>query len=120
MSEEYNGWKNRETWATALHINNDEGLQNEMEEKVETLIDLFEGEEDEVVSHLAEWLEEWISNLVSARWWRDEYGCEMSMGAEMIREDIGSLWRVDWREVAENLSSDELESYNREKEEVSA
>jgi hypothetical protein len=120
MSEEYNGWKNRETWATALHINNDEGLQNEMEEKVATLIDLFEGEVDKVVFHLSQWVEEWISNLVSVDWWRDELGCEMSKGAEMIREDIGSLWRVDWQEVAENLSSDELETYNREKEEVSA
>ena len=25
--EDYNGWRNRETWALVLHINNDQGLQ---------------------------------------------------------------------------------------------
>ena len=114
MEQDYNGWKNRETWATALHINNDEGLQNEMEGKVSDLIEKHEGDADEVISDLEEWLEEWITNLVSPNWWREELGCEMSRGAEMIREDIGSLWRVDWREIAENLSYDELETYNRE------
>ena len=115
MSEDYNGWKNRETWATALHINNDYGLQQEMEEKVAYLIEQHEGEKNEVVSDLAEWLEGWITDLVSLTWWRDELGCEMSEGAEMMRQDIGSIWRVDWHEIAESLSFDELQTYEREK-----
>jgi len=34
MCEEYNGWTNRETWATALHIDNDQSLQEEASEKI--------------------------------------------------------------------------------------
>ena len=113
--ENYNGWSNRETWATALHINNDYGLQLEMEEKVAHLIEEHEGDRDEVITDLSEWLQGWITNLVSAEWWRDELGCEMSEGAEMMRQDIGSLWRVEWREIAENLSFEALEEYEKEK-----
>lgn len=116
--EDYNGWKNRETWATALHINNDYGLQQEMEEKVSDLIEQHEGDKDEVVSDLAKWLEGWITDLLSPEWWRNEFDGEMSAGALMMKDDIGSLWRVDWYEIAESLSYDELKAY--EKEEVSA
>ena len=42
MCEEYNGWTNRETWATALHINNDQGLYEAVQEiKFQQLVDSF-------------------------------------------------------------------------------
>lgn len=113
--EDYNGWKNRETWATALHINNDYGLQLEVEERVTNLIEQHEGDRDEVITYLSEWLQGWITDLVSAEWWRDELGCEMSEGAEMMRQDIGSLWRVEWYDIAESLSYDQLRAYEQEK-----
>jgi hypothetical protein len=104
MCEEikYNGWTNRETWATNLHIDNDEGLSAEMTEKVEELIKDHQDDTEEITYALSMWTENWITNLVSPEWWRDEVGCEMSVGAERIREDIGSLWRVNWREIAKS------------------
>ena len=99
MCEEtqYNGWTNRETWATNLHIDNDEGLSEQMTEKIRELIEDHKDDTDEITYALSMWTENWITNLVSP-----EFGCEMSKGAEMIREDIGSLWRVNWREIAKS------------------
>jgi hypothetical protein len=34
-TEEYNGWVNRETWATVMHLSNDEGLYDKCLELVE-------------------------------------------------------------------------------------
>src|SRR5690242_7741005 len=34
--ERYNGWTNRETWAVALHINNDQGWQESVHEALRT------------------------------------------------------------------------------------
>jgi hypothetical protein len=34
MCEEYNGWTNRETWGLALHIDNDQGLQEQASELI--------------------------------------------------------------------------------------
>jgi hypothetical protein len=38
--------------------------------------------------------------------WAYEIGSNMPKGAKMMRDDIGSLWRVNWYEIAENFLSD--------------
>ena len=94
MEQDYNGWKNRETWATALHIDNDMFL-------LDTAIDYakrtLEENEDETIatSYLAEeyqyWIEEDLLTLENIK------GNE---GLWLMLTDIGSLYRVDWREIA--------------------
>src|SRR5690348_15456796 len=37
--ERYNGWTNRETWAVALHINNDQGWQESIRETVRNTVE---------------------------------------------------------------------------------
>lgn len=101
---DYNGWTNRETWAVMLHINNDEGLQ-------ESALDMareYAGEDRET-GDLAGALQAWVDDLLSRDYWRDEYGCPMPEGIEMMRDDVGSLWRVNWRECADALLSDVAE-----------
>jgi hypothetical protein len=85
MEQDYNGWKNRETWATALHIDNDEGLLAPILEVVplhDNLTDLA----DEIEAFIGEVLE-W-DNVSTNR------------NAFLMLTDIGSLYRVDWREIA--------------------
>jgi hypothetical protein len=99
MSEEtYNGWTNRETWAAALHLSNDEGLYrfcvdlvreaDSIGEAAETLGDWFEDEAN-VVFHPFE------DEGVAPEWGR------------LMLSDVGSLWRVDWYAVAESFVEEE-------------
>ena len=112
MTEEYNGWKNRETWATNLWIDNDEGLQSEVLEMAKSAV-----REDKLNAQriLADNLKEWLENLLDFRAYRDEYGAEMPDGLQTMRDDIGSLYRVEWWEIAEGFLSSIMEE-----EEVSA
>ena len=91
MNTEYNGWTNRETWATALHINNDEGLINPLSE-VAKLHDNLNDMADEVEGFISEVLE--FDNISTNR------------SAFLMLQDIGSLYRVNWREIAESIMSE--------------
>lgn len=89
--ETYNGWKNRETWATALHINNEQGLQEEVERLVKSAKDKRD---------LETMLEEYIDSLWDMM--IDE-GCKE---LKPMFSDIGSMWRVEWRELAASFWDD--------------
>lgn len=91
MNTEYNGWTNRETWATALHINNDEGLINPLSE-VAKLHDNLNDMADEVEGFISEVLD--FDNVSTNR------------NAFLMLQDIGSLYRVNWREIAESIMSE--------------
>jgi hypothetical protein len=94
MSEEYNGWTNRETWAVNLWVTNDQGLMNGVDEAMRDAYDA-EGENyrlDEVYRGVMFDLLDG-DGLPSRETW-------------MMKDDIGSLWRVNWRELAEAWVSD--------------
>jgi hypothetical protein len=92
MCEEYNGWTNRETWATALHINNDEGLYRTVQDWAVSNTEEQESE-NEAVTVLAESIEDFVTELLETDW----------DGVKSMRYDIGSLWRVNWREIANSF-----------------
>ena len=95
MSEQYNGWSNRETWATALHINNDQGLYETVRDWA---VSNWEEDESEAVTILAESIEDFVTELLETDW----------DGVKSMRYDIGSLWRVNWREISESFISEML------------
>ena len=89
MAEEKkcNGWNNRETWAVNLWLSNDEGLYRNVCGIVEDAED--EGEAEDGIKGFVEELEELV---------------EEGEGGEELKSmfaDIGSMWRVDWRGIAE-------------------
>lgn len=116
-NENYNGWTNRETWATMLHIDNDQGLLEQAFDYAQTTIEHHPSDDEgagqmDQVSCLAESIENWISDMLNPQWWRDELDDEMTRGAELMRDDIGSLWRVNWREIATAILENHKENRN--------
>lgn len=83
---EYNGWVNRETWATDLHLSNDEGLYSMVCELAGRCQSIYE-------------LEDAIKDFVEVEL-KDFAGFNAEL--TKIFDDIGSLWRIDWREIAES------------------
>jgi hypothetical protein len=83
----YNGWVNRETWTAALHLTNDEGLYLES-------VTLATASPD--------CLREWVEAEAETVYFPEDG----ETPAEWIRPllaNVGSLWRVDWDEVAASL-----------------
>lgn len=89
-NQTYEGWANRETWALVLHMLNNEGL-------LEWVQDTVGGARHDMQDALSTF---WY-DILDRKWWRDEMGSEMPDWADGARTDIGSLWRVEWAEVAE-------------------
>ena len=101
----YNGWSNRETWATMLHINNDEYLQETAMDYARTALEEHEGEEEGDISEALYCLEDTIQNWIE----EDLLTRENIAGNEglwLMLTDIGSLYRVNWREIARSLLDD--------------
>ena len=87
-TETYQGWTNRETWAANLHLSNDEGLYTMTRELVAT------GDaENRGPRAAADALETFVTEELRGM-------AADSPGLQMMFDEIGSLWRVDWQEVA--------------------
>ncbi|MDJ0719080.1 MAG: hypothetical protein QNJ54_33450 [Prochloraceae cyanobacterium] len=91
----YNGWKNYETWLTALWIDNDYGsylTRCEMAEEIKQEYEL----EDEQVYYLSLKLKEWIEELNPIRE-------QASLFTDLLN---AAFMEVDWYEIAENFLSE--------------
>jgi hypothetical protein len=109
MCNEYNGWTNRETWATALWIDNTEGLYNEAQAMAREYIKQRDensiAHESWLFAQYADGLENWVSELLDME---EVLSAEPAQRKELIlmSSDIGSLYRVNWREIAESYISE--------------
>ena len=88
MCNKYNGWSNRETWATALHIDNDAQLLGAVLE--------FSDQ-----PNLDDRLEQFVDQILDVDAFYTN-GVMVSRSAWIMLHDIGSLYRVNWRELAEH------------------
>lgn len=103
---EYNGWHNRETWATMLHINNDPALYEIAMDYARTARDEHRKDDEAnpeanvsfAMYCLQDTIEHWINEDLLTR--ENIAGNE---GLWLMLSDIGSLYRVEWREIAESL-----------------
>lgn len=93
MCQEYNGWTNRETWAVALHINNDQGLLSPILEVAQL---------HENLGELADEIEAFITEVL------DFDNISTNRNAFMMLQDIGSLYRVNWYEVAGSFAEEKV------------
>lgn len=108
--EDYNGWSNRETWATMLHIDNDQALQEIARDYAKQEIEGHDEGEEINPYYLGQRLRFWIEeDLLTLE------NIAGNQGLWLMLTDIGSLYRVDWKEIADHL----LDQVSEE-EEVSA
>ena len=91
-TEEYNGWANRETWATVMHLSNDDGLQDMCRELVEGKGKWSGGDA----------IEAWVTGEVDELLHGSNV-CGDGNWVAMLISDVGSFWRVDWQAVAESF-----------------
>lgn len=107
--ERYNGWANRETWAVALHINNDQGWQESVHEALRA-VPAYGGATE---------IPAWVAGNVIRSEVEDALDVEtygsVDDGAHChnyvtqmlpVLRDIGSLWRVDWAELGAAFLAD--------------
>ena len=100
---EFNGWSNRETWATALWIDNNQALNETAFGWAKNTLEEFDGEPDyrDGIYSLAETLKNWIEEeLLTFE--------NVSQNRELwlMLTDIGSLYRVNYLEIAESYIAD--------------
>jgi hypothetical protein len=91
MENDYNGWTNRETWAVNLWIENDRGLYDLIQEKTEEAM----GSVRELADMIESAIDEAFSDIE-----------EMTPTGLIMLKDIGSLYRVNWYEIAESILSE--------------
>ena len=109
--EKYNGWTNRETWAVMLHLDNDGGLYADYNELHDQIVELSR-DQNEISDHLTkdqyivfeleDQLREWITDIIHPHYW-DNHHLKMPQWAMNMMVDVGSLWRVNWREIADRI-----------------
>jgi hypothetical protein len=95
MCDTYNGWTNRETWATVLWLDNEQGTQELMQEMAQ---------QHEFTSNLTDAIEDFVTELLDME---SVLSAPPAQRKELISmsSDIGSLYRVNWYEIAEHYLS---------------
>lgn len=111
MTEKYNGWTNRETWAVALYINNDQGWLESVQETLREELGPFlraprEVERRAVTSEAGLLVRQHVETLLDPQQYRTEYGEQQPEALAIILHDIGSLYRVDWDEIGAAFLAD--------------
>jgi hypothetical protein len=104
MTDEYNGWKNRETWAAHLWLSNEEGVYNASRALARRARAQYRNRcvENDVKPNRAgdnfsagEMLIELISELIR----RESVYLTTKQMRDSMASDIGSTWRIDEREL---------------------
>ena len=101
QEQEFNGWSNRETWATALWINNDQALYEIAQDYTKQELEGHDSGEEINPYYLGETIRNWIEeDLLTLG--------NIAGNKELFAmlTDIGSLYRVNWREIADSFLSE--------------
>ena len=118
----HEGWSNRETWALNLWLSNDEGFYDHLREIIKEMAQSHENEEckvtaddrDKIIHDFAVWLKDYIEQLKEeCDNMNHEEACKHHYNGclHTFFDDIGSLWRIDYEEIAEPWVQDTIDDY---------
>jgi len=96
MEKEYNGWTNYETWAVKLHWDNNEGDNKFFNTEARAFKN-----HNKSVGLFADWLKAQAEEIQES-----VLNGTATEEAKMFIKDAGSLWRVNWIEIAEAYYAD--------------
>ena len=112
MTDVYNGWKNRETWAIMMHLDNDRGLNADYHELYDEIInnpDTFRDEYDiigdpqkSILYCFTDQIRSWVEDIINPHYWKEQR-IEMPEWAVNMMIDVGSLWRVDFDQIGRRI-----------------
>lgn len=109
-SDRYNGYANRETWAFNLHWQNDQGLYGLTLEEAERYMSATYGAEwanlpaDEMKAAefgVGEYIVGFWRDYIDADMEEDGYAGPSRQPLRMFDREVGSWWRIDYKEVGE-------------------
>ena len=92
MSEEYEGWSNKETWALKLHFDNDQKFYNYIYEQ---LADFKKRKCNRIT------FEDFIKGFAEDIYHEFFYTDKAPESYKNLVQDVGSLWRVNWNELVQ-------------------
>ena len=96
MTEKYEGWANRETWCVKLHWDNNEGDYNYLTNEAKRF--KTKGKTDyEFANFLEDYAKQVYDSVIEGN---------ATPEGKLFLEDVGSLWRVDWEEIAQGYYND--------------
>lgn len=108
----YEGWSNRETWCANLWLANDYGLYTEItgltEDALRDAQEATEGDAEEVARQATMVMADWLKDFFDGFAADIVEGKSTSETVRLMVLDIGSLYRVDWYEVAASWVGDAI------------
>ena len=114
-TEDYNGWTNRETWAAALHLSNDYNLDKHTRDRARTAYvcatvpyglgpEYLRAAQRGAIADALESIADTLRGIALGE--IDPRGRFPRDVARGFVIDVGSIWRVEWREIAEHYRAD--------------
>ena len=94
-SESYNGWRNYETWVTALWMDSEQGTLELVEEWADEELESADGDTDDAERELARRIEEMHDENVPTG--------DSGVFADLLSHAMGC---IDWREIASHYMSE--------------
>lgn len=94
-SDKYQGWSNKETWATNLWLSNTEEFYRDVELAKEEIISREKSKKEQLWK-LSDYIERYVRDL------KDEFYDKNNNDLSGMFNDIGSVWRVNFYEIAKS------------------
>ena len=100
--DKYSGFTNYETWVTVLWLENDEKLNRAAKDQAIGASFAFD-DTPERDRYFENWME--VSLTATEGIWDSHFPVSREE-KKLMKKDIGSMWRVNWKEVVDRMIAD--------------